>query len=254
MIRSAGQYRSLVQGKKVYFFDFDGTIFPYTPEFYDHCDDIGTRVAMQLVNKLSPDVQLSYEEAFQIKKKSLQKYGVSYMAFCELYGMDATAWHHEYHDNLDRQLTAPSPLTPEDFQAFPGKVVIFSHADRGWLIDKSKEFGLREVFPDDAILAFEDVGYNPKSNGGEAYREALKKMDVSPDEAVLVDDSLLNHKSAKKAGLTTVHIGYGKTVSQREHEYVDFSFHAPPEFCGAVKRAEIALRRQVKPNVLTFHR
>ncbi len=198
---------------------------------------------MQLVN-MSSGVNLTYKEAYALKVESLNKHGIGFVEFCDRFGMSHKEWHHLYHESLDANLTAPTPLTARHLEGFPVNVVILSHASRGWIDRKLRDFAIKKMFPDEKIFAFEDVGYNPKSNGGEAYRILCGKMSVAPEETVMVDDSLSNLISAKKAGMNTVLITQGKNGKTGEHECVDAVFSTLPELVASVKQTKPAFQRQ----------
>jgi len=135
----------LVQGKVLYVLDFDGTFYPYTHEFDEHCHEKGALAAMQLVN-MSSGVNLTYKEAYALKVESLNKHGIGFVEFCDRFGMSHKEWHHLYHESLDANLTAPTPLTARHLEGFPVNVVILSHASRGWIDRKLRDFAIKKMF------------------------------------------------------------------------------------------------------------
>ncbi|MBI5224518.1 HAD-IA family hydrolase [Candidatus Micrarchaeota archaeon] len=81
------------------------------------------------------------------------------------------------------------------------KVVLFTN--NNWVAHQgfSRKFGLNDLF--DFEYASSLIGM--KKPGAEAFIEVCRRINVSPRNAVMVDDTLENLTGAKKAGLRAVH-------------------------------------------------
>ncbi len=231
-----------VQEAKLVLLDFDGTFYPFTQEIDEHCNHEGAKAALELISKVASKVPLSYEEALEIRINSYRRHGTGVEEFCCLYGIDPKEWHHNYHDRLKPDYIQSLQVSAEHFRLGSVPLAILSHSNRGWIENVLCKFDLRDFFPDNTIFAFEDVGYHLKSNGGEAYRRTLASFGVEASNAVMVEDSLANLKSAKASGLKTVLITQGDKPDLARHPYVDHAFETLPEFLETISAMKLPER------------
>mmetsp|Transcript_18836 Transcript_18836/g.41043 ORF Transcript_18836/g.41043 Transcript_18836/m.41043 type:complete len:288 (-) Transcript_18836:119-982(-) len=82
--------------------------------------------------------------------------------------------------------------------------VAFSNGPRMYVLRALREMGLDVFFPDDNVYAVEDVLPHCKPEPA-AFQKIFKELGgVSPEQCVMVEDSMKNIRVAKKLGMNTV--------------------------------------------------
>ncbi len=80
------------------------------------------------------------------------------------------------------------------------RLAVVSSSSRRWIVKHLDRFSIRESF--DAILCNDDV--NHAKPDPELYLAALGRLDVRPEEAIALEDSINGIRAAKAAGITCV--------------------------------------------------
>eukprot|EP00567_Pseudictyota_dubia_P018284 CAMPEP_0197444282 /NCGR_PEP_ID=MMETSP1175-20131217/9811_1 /TAXON_ID=1003142 /ORGANISM="Triceratium dubium, Strain CCMP147" /LENGTH=288 /DNA_ID=CAMNT_0042975049 /DNA_START=158 /DNA_END=1027 /DNA_ORIENTATION=+ len=84
------------------------------------------------------------------------------------------------------------------------KLVAFSNGPRAYVLRALREMGLDTIFPDNLVYAVTDLLPHAKPEP-EAFLEIFRRLGgVSPEECVMVEDSMKNIRAAKKLGMKTV--------------------------------------------------
>jgi FMN phosphatase YigB (HAD superfamily) len=202
--------------------DFDGTIYKFTPEFEQHCNEVAAETVMELCKQLG--MPMTRGEALNITNYSYRNFGSSMAVVQKEYGLSATDWHDLYHNQLDHDYVTIEPGTAALLQASPVPLAVLSHSSRAWVVLAMKKFGLDGIIPPERIFGFEDADFNSKQESDKSYRIVLEKTGFQAGEAMMVEDSLLNLFPASRLGMKTVYITHGRAFDPGGHHYVNYTF------------------------------
>src|SRR5690606_38465479 len=96
----------------------------------------------------------------------------------------------------------------------PGRKTVFSNAPRHYAHAVLSVMGVSRLFED--VDGIEDLDYQPKP-GIRAYRSLLHAQRLRPEQCIMLEDSAVNLRTAKRLGMRTVLVGGGL----RTPAYVD---------------------------------
>lgn len=97
-------------------------------------------------------------------------------------------------------------------------LAIASSSQTGWVRGHLERLGLDACFP--VVVGADQVGGAGKP-APDVYRRALSRLDVGPEEAVAVEDSLPGLRAAREAGLTTIAVPNDLTRPEVDEEAAD---------------------------------
>jgi putative hydrolase of the HAD superfamily len=109
-------------------------------------------------------------------------------------------------NNLDFSLLgAPDPKCIETFDVIKERLnmVAFSNGPRKYVTRVLKEIGLDSFFPPKQLFAVNDVLPHCKPDPG-SFHMVLEKIGASPEECIMVEDSMKNIRVAKSIGMKTI--------------------------------------------------
>jgi HAD superfamily hydrolase (TIGR01509 family) len=122
------------------------------------------------------------------------------------------------YDQLERlyyrEATQAQKLLPgvdqylADAERLALRTAIASSSGRRWVMEHLERFGLEKQF--DAVVCREDVAATKPDPA--LYRVALQRLDVSPDQAIALEDSSNGIRAAKAAGLFCVAVPNAMTA------------------------------------------
>lgn len=92
--------------------------------------------------------------------------------------------------------------------------MVFSNAPRHYAEAVLEIMGVRRLFED--VVGIEDLDYHPKP-GIRAYRSLLQRRRLNAAQCIMLEDSAVNLRTAKRLGMRTVLVGGGL----RTPAYVD---------------------------------
>lgn len=119
-------------------------------------------------------------------------------------------------------LGGPDPKCVEAFQIISKKLKIvgFSNGPRKYVTRVLREIGLDYFFPTKQLFAVNDVLPHCKPDLG-SFQLVLEKVDVLPEECIMVEDSMKNIRVAKSLGMKTILVvGKGRKRENRIAEYL----------------------------------
>jgi putative hydrolase of the HAD superfamily len=96
----------------------------------------------------------------------------------------------------------------------PGRKIVFSNAPRHYARAVLAVMGVSRLFTD--VVGIDDLEYQPKP-GIRAYRSLLRAQRLRPEQCIMLEDSAVNLRTAKRLGMRTVLVGGGL----RTPAYVD---------------------------------
>ncbi len=197
--------------------DLDNTLYRFTSAFRHHCNEAAAKLAVQI------GLDMSEEEAFALAEKSESLYGYSIHYYVKDYGMSYRDVHGAYHDMIDVVHIDMIAGIRDHLLALDKPQVILTNASRGWAYRALTHAGLKDLFPDDKIIAVEDADFEAKSISAKGFNLAVERLNVPPKNIIMVDDLARNLKIAHDIGMQTAHICYDEVQDNLEdHVHAQF--------------------------------
>lgn len=183
----------------VWLFDLDNTLH-----------DAGAYVFGALNRSMSEFVQrelaVDADEANRLRRHYWLRYGATLIGLVRHHGVKAAHFLHDTHrlPGLEARLSGHR----HDFaalRALPGRKFILTNAPRAYALRVLRALGIEPLF--EAVLTIEDMAMfgqiRPKPDA-RMLRRIAARLGVPPARCVLVEDTLVHQKSARRVGMGTV--------------------------------------------------
>lgn len=183
----------------VWLFDLDNTLH-----------DAGAHVFGALNRSMSAFVQrelaVDADEANRLRRHYWLRYGATLIGLVRHHGVKAAHFLHDTHrlPGLEAHLSGHR----HDFaalRALPGRKFILTNAPRAYALRVLRTLGIEHLF--EAVLTIEDMAMfgqiRPKPDA-RMLRRIAARLGVPPARCVLVEDTLVHQKSARRVGMGTV--------------------------------------------------
>lgn len=158
-------------------------------------------------------LQLDLAQASRVRNDYWEKYGATLHGLMRHHGTAPAHFLAQTHDFADlSSMVLPDPLLRQTILRLKGRKVVFSNAPEKYAREVLKILKIDDLFED--VFAIESMKYRPKPQAYGFFR-LLRKMRISPRRCVMVEDTALNLKPAKKIGMKTVWIA--KTLKKPAH-------------------------------------
>ncbi len=216
-------YKKVVLGKNIIIYDLDDTLYNKTQYFADVLDTV---MAEALVYDLGLNMEV--DEAKKIVTESYKIYRDGGEIFYRDYGIQPKDLFIAYHKRKPVEKIVPYDNLLAKIEKVPAEQYIFTASDRYASEKILKHLGLFEFFKD-RYYSVEDFGVYKKNEDAQVYKDFCKKIGVTPEDCVFVDDSYSNLEFAKEAGMTTVRIYY-KNNSAKDKTYIDYAYKGIESF------------------------
>jgi putative hydrolase of the HAD superfamily len=177
---------------ETWIFDLDNTLYPASCRLFDQ---IHTRMTRFISERLT----LSPEAALALQKTYFREYGTTLRGLMTVNGIDPADFLAYVHD-IDLACVPANPVLVEALAMLPGRKIIHTngserHAER--LLDHLRITGYFS-----GIFDIAAAGYEPKP-ALVGYQELLRRHEVTPSTALMVEDIARNLVPAATLGMTT---------------------------------------------------
>ena len=194
--------------RPIWLFDLDNTLHNASPHIFPHINRSMTRY-------LEQHLGLGLDEANALRMQYWHRYGATMLGLMRHHGTDPDHFLVETHrfDRLHEMMVFERALRGM-LRALPGRRIVFSNAPRHYAEAVLQIMGVRRLFED--VVGIEDLDYHPKP-GIRAYRSLLQRRRLNAAQCIMLEDSAVNLRTAKRLGMRTVLVGGGL----RTPAYVD---------------------------------
>ena len=177
---------------ETWIFDLDNTLYPTSCRLFDQIHDRMTRFIVERF-ELSPEAALVRQKAY------FREHGTTLRGLMVVDRIDPEDFLAYVHE-LDLACVPPDPVLAAALSALPGRKIVHTngstrHAER--LLD---HLGIAAAFC--GIVDIAAAGFEPKPALA-GYLELLKRHDVTPGTALMVEDIARNLIPAAALGMTT---------------------------------------------------
>jgi len=185
--------------RTVWLFDLDNTLH-----------DAGSHVFGELKRSMRAyirrEVGVDEAEAERLNLHYWQRYGATLLGLMRHHGVRPAHFLHDTHrlPGLEQRVSGHR----HDFaalQRLPGRKLILTNAPRAYALRVLGALGIARLF--DAVIAIEDMAMfgqlRPKPDA-RMLRRVTVRLRVPPRRCVLVEDTLVHQRAARRVGMGTV--------------------------------------------------
>ena len=177
---------------ETWIFDLDNTLYPVSCRLFDQIHSRMTRF-------IAARFDLSLEAALARQKVYFREHGTTLRGLMVVDRIDPNEFLAFVHD-IDLTCVPPDPELVAALAALPGRKIVHTNGSRRHAERLLDHLGIAGSFC--GILDIEAAGYEPKPALA-GYLELLKRHDVTPGTALMVEDIARNLIPAAALGMTT---------------------------------------------------
>lgn len=183
---------------KLWFIDLDDTLFEASGGMLH-------AIHLKMNDFISRELGLSWEAAGELRTRYWREFGSTFLGLWRLNGVDPRRFLLATHSFDFAPYVHAEGSPRNDLAALPGRKIIFTNGPRNYAESVVAALGVESEI--EGILSSTDMRlfgeWRPKPDAG-MLAAACAHWGVRPREAALADDSPMNLKAAKAAGLRTV--------------------------------------------------
>jgi putative hydrolase of the HAD superfamily len=177
---------------ETWIFDVDNTLYPASCRLFDQIQKRMQRfVALRL--------ELSPEAALGLQKRYFRQYGTTMRGLMTVDRVDPHEFLSFVHD-VDLSCVPADPVLAAALNALPGKKLVHTNGSTAHAERLLAHLGIAESFG--GIVDIVAAGFEPKPAPA-GYLELLRRHEVLPQTALMVDDIANNLVPAAALGMTT---------------------------------------------------
>ena len=195
---------------ETWIFDLDNTLYPASCRLFDQ---IHARMQRFIAERLG----LTLDEALVVQKVYFREHGTTMRGLMTVDNVDPREFLAYVHE-VDLGCVPPDPVLAAALAALPGRKIVHTngsvrHAERLLAhLDIAQSFY--------GIVDIADAGFEPKPALA-GYHELLRRHDVRPETALMVEDIARNLVPAAAFGMTTAWvrgtIDWASAASEGDH-------------------------------------
>jgi putative hydrolase of the HAD superfamily len=191
-------------------FDLDNTLHNASPHIFPH---MGRAMNEYVQQALGVDA----ERAGALRVEYSARYGATLLGLMRHHGVDPRhfLWHTHQFPELERMLVS-EPLLRSTLRRLPGRKFVFSNAPVHYSAAVLKALGIADLF--DAVFSIERTRFRPKPDV-HGFLRLVRANRLRARRCIMVEDTLVNLRTAKKLGMKTVWVSREK----RAPRYVDIT-------------------------------
>lgn len=197
--------------------DLDNTLYRFTDKFFTSCTQAAAKAAQ------AAGIDISYEDSLKIAERSEHEHGYSMHIYVTHHGLSYADLHFPYHQAVDENAIELIDRAVDAVQKFKGPQVILTNASRCWAERALKFMGMDHLFTADQIIPMEDANFEPKARSDKGYKLAIQKLNLPPENIMMVDDLDRNLIIPHKMGIQTIYMHHGDPMTDKP-DFVDDQF------------------------------
>ena len=192
--------RRWTRASPVWVFDLDNTLHDANPHIFPHLNRTMTAY-------LEAHLGLAWEDANRLRMHYWRRYGATLLGLMRHHDVDPDHFLSETHQFPElTRMVLRFPLLRPLLLRLPGRKLVFSNAPVHYSRAVLGILRVADLFDD--VFSIEHTGYRPKPDR-RGFLRLLRKHRLRPGRCVMVEDSLVNLRTAKRLGMRTVWVGAG---------------------------------------------
>ena len=189
-------------------FDLDNTLHDASPHIFPH-------INRSMTAYLQQHLQLTEEDAGRLRAHYWRSYGATLLGMMRHHGTDPEHFLRETHAFSDLSgMVVYERGVAAMLRRLPGRKLVLSNAPRDYVSAVLQLMGIEGHF--EAVHSIESTGYRPKPLLA-AFHTLLRTHRLIASRCVMVEDTRVNLRPAKRLGMKTVWV----TREPRAPAYVD---------------------------------
>lgn len=193
----------------LWIFDLDNTLHNASDGVFPHINQEMTAFIMRRLN-------LNQHDAFKLREHYWHQYGATLKGLALHHNIPPQTFLNETHPipSLLKLLIKERPIL-NTLKQLKGQKIILSNGPVHYVSSVVKHLNMAHYF--DELFGAECMDFHSKPNIL-AFRTVLKKINKPIQQCIMIEDSVLNLKTAKQLGMKTIWLSH----SLKKPPYVDF--------------------------------
>lgn len=186
-------------------FDLDNTLHDTRPQIMPHIDRAMTRYVAE-------HLRIDEHAANALRARYVRAHGATLRGLMHHHGTDPQhfLWHTHQLPDLGRMLRAEDGLR-HALRRLPGRRIVYSNAPFFYVEAVLARLGIEQCFH--SVYTIESVAYRAKPAAA-GFRAVLHAERLDPAQAIMVEDSIENLRTAKRIGMRTVLVAREPQIPQ----------------------------------------
>jgi putative hydrolase of the HAD superfamily len=179
-------------------FDLDNTLHNAGAHIFPHMNRAMTQYLQDFLS-------LDEVGANELRERYWLRYGATLQGLMRHHGTDPDhfLWHTHQFPALHQMVLRQQGLRVA-LQRLPGRKLVYSNAPAHYIHRVLELLGVADLFEE--VFTIEHAGYRPKPDAL-GFRRLFHRMRLNPSQCIMVEDTLVNLKTAKRLGMKTVLVG-----------------------------------------------
>jgi putative hydrolase of the HAD superfamily len=180
---------------RTWIFDLDNTLHDARAHVFPHID-------RSMTAYLQAALGLDEAAAGDLRRHYWQRYGATLLGLMRHHGTDPEHFLRETHRVPDlARMIRKEPGLRSALKRLRGRRVVFSNAPVTYVRLVLKALKVADLFDD--VFSIEHTRFRPKPDAY-GFLRLIRKNRLSPGRCIMVEDTLVNLRTAKKLGMRTV--------------------------------------------------
>jgi putative hydrolase of the HAD superfamily len=194
--------------RRTWIFDLDNTLHNASPHIFPHINRSMTAYLQSVLGLDAP-------AASELRQTYWKRYGATLIGLMRHHDTDPShfLWHTHQFTNLANMIVQ-EPFLRSTLRRLPGRKFVFSNAPVHYANAVLKALAITDLF--DAVFAIESTRYRPKPDAC-GFLRLVRSNHLRIQRCIMVEDTLVNLRTAKKLGMKTVWV----SPEKRAPCYVD---------------------------------
>ena len=185
---------------RTWLFDLDNTL-------HDAGQHIFPQIGRSMMAYICRYLDVDEAEATRLRQMYWSRYGATLLGLVRHHGVDPHHFLHHTHQFPDlAAIVVAERRLAAMLRRLPGRKIVFSNAPLAYIESVLAITGIRRCF--DAVYSVERLRFQPKP-AVTGFRHLLCKERLQAASCIMVEDTLVNLKTAKRLGMKTVWVSAG---------------------------------------------
>jgi putative hydrolase of the HAD superfamily len=195
---------------ETWIFDLDNTLYPASCRLFD-------QIHANMTRFIAERLDLSREAALDVQKRYFREHGTTMRGLMTVDGVDPREFMDFVH-RIDLACVPANPALVDALARLPGRKLVHTNGSVKHAENLLGHLGIADAFA--AVFDIEAAGWEPKP-GFSGYYELIRRYDVEPTRALMVEDIARNLAPAAALGMTTAwvctNVEWAAAGSQGDH-------------------------------------
>ncbi len=206
---------------KYWIFDLDNTLYSGQTKVFSEVDK-------KMSSFISKKFNVDLKKAKEIQKKYFYEYGTTLSGLMNHDNIDPHEFLEFVHD-IDISWLPEDKVLREELSKIKEKKIIFTNGSHAHVENITKQLGVHDLF--DGAFDITDADFIPKPHV-DPYKKMIKKFEINPTEAILIEDIAHNLEQAKNLGMKTCWLENEEAFAKKDANkpYIDYKIDNLPSF------------------------